>query len=102
MEIMAELRQRMTHDDLNSQITTNRLMNALVHSRILRRFLEKRMGEQEDYVKRSTRIQRRFKIDSRGRKVDEINNMYFECEYCKILKLGSLPGILYTPCEKLA
>ena len=38
-------------------------------------------------------------MEARGRKVGEISSLYFECEYCKALKFGSLPGMMYSSGE---
>ena len=100
LESVSAFRQRLTPTNINAQRSSNRLRNSQVHSRRLRRFREKMSRELEDFLQRSTRIQRRFNMEARGRKFGEISSLYFECEYCKALKLGSLPGMMYSPGER--
>ena len=51
------------------------------HFRGLLNYRQKRKRDQENYIQRSTRRQRRHYTEMRGRKVGELNNLFVECIY---------------------
>ena len=75
---------------------TNMTGTEIAHFRRLLNYRRKRKRDQENYIQRSTRRQRRHYTEMRGRKVGELNNLFVECIYCKALKLERLPGMTYS------
>lgn len=71
----------------------------IVHFRRLLNYRQKRERDQENYIQRSTRRQRRHYTEMREGKVGELNSLFVECIYFKFLKLERLPGMTYSRAE---